>query len=158
AELSEPVLSPDTQSRLVANMDCVTDSTHVSDSKQPEPVSDTSASADPDESTKREIDESGENVFRCEGEVWTVIFARKRIRLRNCLGLRYIAQLLASKRRQIDADVLRSVATGNRHFKPLDGIELLDQQGLEKYRAEYEDLVEELEEAKKFNDSAKQEQ
>jgi hypothetical protein len=103
-------------------------------------------------------EEHGRNVFRMEGEVWTLSFADQTIRLKDSLGLKYIAQLLASKGRAIDAATLRSVATGNAFIKPLDGIELLDHQGILAYKAEYEDLTAQLEEAKEFNDVAKQEQ
>lgn len=34
------------------------------------------------------------NVFRCEGDYWTIVFDRKTVRLRDSKGLRYLAALL----------------------------------------------------------------
>jgi hypothetical protein len=78
--------------------------------------------------------------------------------VKDSLGLKYMAQLLASKGREIDAATLRSVATGNALIKPRVGINVLDQQGFQEYQAEVESLTAELEEAKEFNDLARQEQ
>lgn len=97
------------------------------------------------------------NTFRFEGDLWTLTFVTKTVRLKDSLGLKYIAQLLASKHRYIDAAALRSAATGNVRVQPSAGFEILDRQAFQEYQAEYDSLTEQLAEAKEFNDLAKQE-
>jgi hypothetical protein len=98
------------------------------------------------------------NVFQLNGDVWTLTFSDKTLQLRDRLGLRYIAHLIGSKGREVEAAVLKAGAKGAPAVKPSAGTEILDRQGFEACRADYEDLVEQLEEAKGFNDVARQEQ
>jgi hypothetical protein len=48
----------------------------------------------------------GRNVFRLEGGVWTLTYAGRTVRLKDCLGLKYVARLIESKGREIDAAAL----------------------------------------------------
>jgi hypothetical protein len=98
------------------------------------------------------------NAFRFVEGVWTLRFAGKTIHLPDSLGLKCIAHLLASKGQDIDAAVLKSAAKGNTLIKPLVGIEVLDPEARKEYEAECNHLLEELEDARKFHDLAKQEQ
>ncbi len=102
--------------------------------------------------------ETGQNVFQLEFDVWTLMFAGKTLRLKDSLGLRYIAQLIGKKRCHIHAAMLKAIASGNQAFKPLVGTPVADNQAIEKYREQYDDLRSELAEAKANNDLARQEQ
>jgi hypothetical protein len=97
------------------------------------------------------------NVFRREGDFWTLTFAGKTIRLKDSLGLQCIAHLLAKQRCELDAALLRAIVSGNIPVKPSAGIEVLDSQAHEHYRADYEDLLFQMEEAEENNDIARQE-
>jgi hypothetical protein len=101
--------------------------------------------------------EVGRNVFRRDGKTWTIVFEGKQVSLVDSLGVRCLAHLLASKRRDVDVAVLKAVATGNEPVKPLSGIEALDPEARKQYRSAYEDLVIQLEEAEKLGDAARQE-
>jgi hypothetical protein len=98
------------------------------------------------------------NVFRLEGDIWTLTFAGKTIQLKDILGLKCIAHLMARKRCEIDAALLRAIVNGHLPVKPAAGIEVVDSQTIERYRSDYEDLLFQKEEAQKNNDVARQEQ
>lgn len=102
--------------------------------------------------------DQGKNVFRLDGDFWTLRFADKTVRARDNLGLKYIARVLEAKGREIDAVVLRSVVGGHALVKPSAGMEILDPQAFRAYKATVEDLTEQLDQAREFNDIAKQEQ
>jgi hypothetical protein len=55
---------------------------------------------------------SGATSFRREGDYWTVVYEAATVRMRDCDGLRYLAQLLASPGRSFHA--LELVALGHR--------------------------------------------
>jgi hypothetical protein len=101
---------------------------------------------------------SSRNTFQLEGDIWALTFAGKTIRLKDSLGLKCIAHLIAKKRCEIDAALLRAIVNGHILVKPAAGIEVLDRQAIERYRADYEDLLFQMEEAKENNDFARQEQ
>ena len=98
------------------------------------------------------------NVFRLEGDIWTLTFAGKTIRLKDNLGLKCIAHLIAKKRCEIDAALLRAIVNGHIPVKPAAGIEVVDSQAIERYRSDYEDLLFQRDKAQKNNDVARQEQ
>ena len=52
--------------------------------------------------------EPSRNTFRLEGDYWTLTFAAKTIRIKNSLGLKYIAHLISIKGSEIDAARLSS--------------------------------------------------
>ena len=89
---------------------------------------------------------------------WTVTFARKTIRSKDSLGLKCIAYLISKSRQHIDALVLKAVTTGKTVVKPAAGMEVLDPEAFQRYKAEHDDLCEQLEEAERNNDFARQEQ
>ncbi len=102
--------------------------------------------------------------FRREGEYWTIEFART-TRLRDSKGLRYLAVLLAHPGREfhaidmlagpgpVPADLPGAPATedGPRWRLP-EGIETIDAEAREAYRARIAELREELDEAERFHD------
>lgn len=103
-----------------------------------------------------QILDGNRNIFRFEEGVWKVRFSEKTLYLPESLGLSCIARLLASKGRNVNAAALKSAARGGAPFKPLAGIEALDAEARKRYESEYRRLTEELEEAREFQDLAKQ--
>jgi tetratricopeptide (TPR) repeat protein len=92
--------------------------------------------------------------FLPEGEFWTVQHAAGSFRLRDSLGLHYLARLFAEPNRPIhvlelltgDASAMgQALASG-------DAGELLDPQAVQSYRARARELEEELREAEAFRD------
>jgi hypothetical protein len=51
-------------------------------------------------------------VFRREGEYWTIVYAGTTVRLRDALGLHYVAYLLANPRQRVAAVELAAVVKG----------------------------------------------
>ena len=114
------------------------------------------------------------NVFRQEGEYWTVVFDGSVVRLRDAKGLRYLARLLAHPGREFHAVDLEAAAEGQQgQVAPVgprgrdgggklavrpdlgDAGALLDATAKAAYRARLGELRAELEEAEGFNDPAR---
>ncbi len=110
------------------------------------------------------------NVFRQEGEYWTVAYEGSVVRLKDSKGLRHLARLLAQPGRELHVTDLE--AAGSRGAAPGQGErarsselgvrpdlgdagELLDAQAKTAYKARLEELREELDEAEGFNDAAR---
>ncbi len=115
----------------------------------------------------------GANVFRREGDYWTVVYEDSVVRLPDSKGLRCLARLLASPGREILALDLET-SDGQETHAPLatsgraagaadlemradlgDAGELLDAQAKAAYKARLDELREELDEAESFNDPAR---
>ena len=114
--------------------------------------------------------EVSRNLFRREGEYWTVRYEGSVVRLKDAKGLRYLAQLLADPGREYHAIDLE--AAGGQRARPApsgvrdgagpgelrvrpdlgDAGELLDAQAKAAYKARLDELEAELEEAEGFND------
>jgi hypothetical protein len=107
------------------------------------------------------------NVFRREGDYWTVVYEGKAFRLKDSKGLRYLSELLGNPGREFPAvDLLDAEARGGgggtaqaaaaggaRISADLgDAGDVLDAQARADYRRRLEDLREELAEAERFND------
>jgi tetratricopeptide (TPR) repeat protein len=109
------------------------------------------------------------NVFRREGDYWTIISEGSLIRLRDSKGLRYLLRLLTSPGREFHAIDLeteegRAAPATSRAGRPLDSAglevradlgdagELLDARAKAEYQARLKDLQAELDEAEHFND------
>lgn len=104
------------------------------------------------------------HAFRQEGEVWTVRYEGKEVRLKDGKGPRYLAALLAAPGRELH--VLQFVATdpGARRALREDGLNIAatttsapsddapDEQARRAYKTRLEDLRTELEEAEQFAD------
>ncbi len=106
---------------------------------------------------------AGDNVFRQEGEVWTVRYEGKDVRLKDGKGPRYLAALLAAPGR--DLHVLQFVAAApatRRADAREEGLTIAaasapvddapDEHARRAYRARLDDLRAELEEAEQFAD------
>ncbi|MEP6655067.1 MAG: hypothetical protein ABJA82_17010, partial [Myxococcales bacterium] len=98
-----------------------------------------------------------------EGEYWTITAPTgTTFRLKDTLGLQYLARLLAEPGREIH--VLDLVGGGRSHAGAVDGDavidhgdagELLDEEARQKYRRRLEDLRETVAEAESFGDAAR---
>jgi hypothetical protein len=111
------------------------------------------------------------NVFRREGEYWTVCYEGSVVRLKDTKGLRHLARLLAHPGRELHATDLeaadsqaapaapagKSAAGAGLGVRPDlgDAGELLDAQAKASYKARLDDLRAELEEAERFHDPAR---
>jgi hypothetical protein len=107
------------------------------------------------------------NVFRREGEYWTIIYEGAALRLKDTKGLRYLSELVHNPGREFHAIELvstvhesaRSADSGSfPGAEPLisadrgDAGSLLDRQARSEYRTRLDDLRQELEQADRFND------
>jgi hypothetical protein len=110
------------------------------------------------------------NVFRWEGEYWTVSYEGAVVRLKDAKGLRHLAQLLAHPAREFHVTDLETADSGRAspgqgeraHSSELelrpdlgDAGELLDAQAKAAYKARLDELRVELDEAEGFNDAAR---
>jgi tetratricopeptide (TPR) repeat protein len=87
------------------------------------------------------------NVFRREGDYWSVAFDGRLVRLRDLKGLRYLARLLADPGREFH--VLDLVALEARQMLPVlrDMGAVLDARAKEAYRRRLAEIEEDIEEA-----------
>jgi class 3 adenylate cyclase len=107
-----------------------------------------------------DVPTSEKNVFRCEGDYWTIAYEGRAFRLRDTRGLRCLAELLTSPGHEVRA---LDLASGRPDGGGKGSLErgaadlgntgpILDSQAKGEYRRRLEDLREELEEAERFND------
>lgn len=108
-----------------------------------------------------------DNVFRQDGEVWTVRYAGKDLRLKDGKGPRYLAALLAAPGRELH--VLQFVApdAAPRAARTSEGLSVRaaidggedapDENARRAYRARLEDLRGEIDEAEEFADHGRAE-
>ena len=106
-----------------------------------------------------------ENVFRREGDYWSVVFGERTVRLRDLKGLHYLARLLSDPGREfhvLDLVVGDRVEPGkaSREAEPdlrfsggLDSGQLLDAQAKESYRRRLVEIETDIEEARAMRDS-----
>ena len=111
-----------------------------------------------------------ENVFRREGEYWSVVFAGEIIRVRDMKGVRYLARLLASPGREFHVLDLVAVEQGAwAETTPVleagvsvrdlgDAGEMLDARAKAAYRRRLTEIDEDLEEARGLGDAARVDQ
>jgi len=103
------------------------------------------------------------NVFRCEGEYWTLAHQRAVCRVRDTKGLHHIAHLLSHTSQEFHACelVVEAVAAAGRSRQAGDDVRVtdlgdawtvLDATAKAAYKRRLEELREELEEAERFND------
>ena len=106
------------------------------------------------------------NVFRREGDHWTIAYEGKTFRLRDAKGLRYLADLFSAPGRELHVSDLVAVAeagsarasSGRKPSAPLgDAGEILDPKARAEYRRRLEELQGELEEAERFGDTGRTE-
>jgi tetratricopeptide (TPR) repeat protein len=88
----------------------------------------------------------GANVFRREGDYWSVISEGRTVRVRDLKGMRYLARLLADPGREHHVLDLVGGESG-------DAGEVLDARAKEAYRRRLAEIDEDLEEAERSGDS-----
>jgi tetratricopeptide (TPR) repeat protein len=108
------------------------------------------------------------DVFRREGDYWSVTFAGRTMHVRDLKGMRYLARLLAEPGRELHALDLVETESGAalRHGRPVtvvgsvlgDAGELLDEQAKQAYRRRLTEIEEDLEEARGYGDERRVEQ
>jgi tetratricopeptide (TPR) repeat protein len=91
-----------------------------------------------------------ENIFRCEGDYWSLGFDGHTVPVRNLKGLQYLARLLGAPGREFH--VLDLVAV-ERSPDIGDGGVMLDTQAKEAYRRRLAEIDEDIKEAKVIGDS-----
>ncbi len=106
------------------------------------------------------------NLFRRDGDFWTIAFAEKTVRLKHVRGLEYLARLLADPGRELHVlDLLSpalaaadAAAKGDGELSARGGGDagtVLDDRARAQYRRRLADLREELEEATTWNDAGR---
>lgn len=94
-------------------------------------------------------------VFRRYGRFWRLTFEGETIYQLDSAGLSYIARLLAEPNRDIAAVTLQSLRTGlDQQLSKGSSDELLDLQGQQNLSKRFEEAKEEIEEARRMNDTA----
>ena len=107
-----------------------------------------------------------ENVFRREGEYWSVIFEGQLVRLRDMRGVRYLARLLANPGREFHvvdlvgveqgpADTTHVAEPGLRCRDAGDAGEMLDTRAKEAYRRRLTEIEDDLQEARALGDASR---
>jgi tetratricopeptide (TPR) repeat protein len=108
-----------------------------------------------------------ENVFRHEGEYWSVVFEGHTARLRDVKGVRYLARLLADPGREFHvvdlvgggqggpADVTHATEPGLQVRDTGDAGELLDARAKEAYRRRLTEIEDDLEQARALGDASR---
>jgi tetratricopeptide (TPR) repeat protein len=94
-----------------------------------------------------------------EGEYWSITHAGVTVRLKDSLGLQYLAQLVAAPGREVHVLDLAGGAAAGGGDAPVvdqgDAGELLDDEARAGYKRRLEDLRDTLEEAESFGDAAR---
>ena len=90
------------------------------------------------------------NVFRRDGDMWTISFEHEVAHVRDARGLRDLAQLLGNPHEEVHCAVLAGQGPEVRV-----GVEILDETARRSYRARLRELDEELTEASDANDSGR---
>lgn len=104
------------------------------------------------ESALRELDQSA-SVFRRLGQIWVIKYERNMILMQDARGLAYLARLLADPGRIVPAaSLLAAVAGIDPPITAGTSGQLLDDQAMAKYKQQYVELQEDLEEAESRND------
>ncbi len=110
---------------------------------------------------------AAEQVFRRDGDYWSVVFDGHTVRLRDLKGVRYLARLLADPGREFHVldlvagerggseDTSYSAERGLAFSTGLDGVVVLDGQAKQSYRRRLEEIAEDLAAAQAMRDDAR---
>jgi len=102
--------------------------------------------------------ESPEYAFEWAGDFWDLTFAGRTAHVKDGIGPRYLAMLLANPRKPLYCPDMIAVAQGNPIMKVSDLKDpVADREAFQQYERHLADLASELEEAKDWNDLARQE-
>jgi tetratricopeptide (TPR) repeat protein len=97
------------------------------------------------------------NVFRREGDYWSVVFEGRTVRVRDLKGIRYLAQLLAHPGREFHVLDLVAAETGQRMALG-DAGEALDEQAKSTYRRRLAEIEDDIEQARALGDAGREAQ
>jgi tetratricopeptide (TPR) repeat protein len=97
------------------------------------------------------------NVFRLEGDYWSVVFEGRTVRVRDLKGMRYLAQLLAHPGREFHVLDLVAAETGQRTALG-DAGEMLDERAKAAYRRRLVEIEEDIEQALALGDAKREAQ
>ena len=97
------------------------------------------------------------NVFRREGDYWSVTFEGRTVRVRDLKGMRYLAQLLAHPGREFHVLDLVAAETGQRMALG-DAGEMLDDRAKTAYRRRLAEIDEDIEQARVLGDARREAQ
>ena len=97
------------------------------------------------------------NVFRREGDYWSVVFEGQTVRVRDLKGMRYLAHLLAHPGREFH--VLDLVGAGTGHPLPPEVMpEILDERAKAAYRRRLAEIDDDIEQARALEDAVREAQ
>ena len=87
--------------------------------------------------------------MRLEGDVWAITFAGTTVRVKDSRGMRLLEQLVARPDEELHVLLLVNGSAAG------DAFEVIDRRAMTAYKARSEALRDELDEAERFNDSAR---
>jgi tetratricopeptide (TPR) repeat protein len=97
------------------------------------------------------------NVFRREGDYWSVVFEGRTVRVRDLKGMRYLAQLLAKPGREFHVLDLVAAETGQQVALG-DAGEMLDERAKTAYRRRLAEIEEDIDQARALEDDVREAQ
>src|SRR5215210_820290 len=95
------------------------------------------------------------NVFRREGDYWSVAFEGRTVRVRDLKGMRYLSLLLSHPRREFHVLDLVAAETGQR-MAPADAGEVLDERAKLAYRRRLAEIEDDVEQARALEDAVRE--
>jgi tetratricopeptide (TPR) repeat protein len=98
---------------------------------------------------------TGTNVFRREGDYWSVVFEGRTVRVRDLKGMRYLAQLLTHPGREFHVLDLVGAETGQRMASG-DAGEVLDERAKTAYRRRLAEIDDDIELARGLEDAVRE--
>jgi tetratricopeptide (TPR) repeat protein len=97
------------------------------------------------------------NVFRREGDYWSVVFEGRTVRVRDLKGMRHLAQLLAHPGREFHVLDLVAADTGQQMALG-DAGEILDERAKTAYRRRLAEIEDDIEQARALGDDGREAQ
>ena len=97
------------------------------------------------------------NVFRREGDYWSVAFEGRTVHVRDLKGMRYLAQLLAHPGREVHVLDLVAAETGQKTALGDAGL-LLDERAKSAYRRRLTEIDDDIEQARVLEDAEREAQ
>jgi tetratricopeptide (TPR) repeat protein len=97
------------------------------------------------------------NVFRREGDYWSVVFEGRTVRVRDLKGMRYLAQLLTHPGREFHVLDLVAAETG-RQTALGDAGEILDERAKTAYRRRLAEIEDDIDQARALEDEVREAQ
>ncbi len=102
------------------------------------------------------------DIFRREGDYWSVVFAGRTVRVRDLKGIRYLVRLLADPGRDFHVLDLVAAESGQpvavERGRPGDAGEMLDARAKDAYRRRLAEIEDDIEHARALDDTAREAQ